>query len=111
MLLYEVSHRPLIESHFCSLSQGLCPIRDVPSTGNHDDPLSYFQIGDLIRGTFRGVMMLSDHNSIHFIILASRVDSVLLLIIKWYMMLPSCRSASVPTHVSPCTVVVSRTDP
>ncbi|KAM6962546.1 tetratricopeptide repeat protein 14 [Aplochiton taeniatus] len=27
----------------------LCPIRDVPSNGNHDDPLSYYQIGDLIR--------------------------------------------------------------
>lgn len=30
--------------------KALCPIRDVPSTGNHDDPLSYYQIGDLIRG-------------------------------------------------------------
>lgn len=63
---YEVSYFPLIESHFCSLSQGLCPIRDVPSTGNHDDPLSYFQIGDLIRGTFRGVVKHSDRNSIHY---------------------------------------------
>lgn len=30
--------------------KALCPVRDVPSTGNHDDPLSYYQIGDLIRG-------------------------------------------------------------
>lgn len=30
--------------------KALCPIRNVPSTGNHDDPLSYYQIGDLIRG-------------------------------------------------------------
>uniref|UniRef100_A0A4W6C3G2 S1 motif domain-containing protein n=1 Tax=Lates calcarifer TaxID=8187 RepID=A0A4W6C3G2_LATCA len=28
----------------------LCHIREIPSTGNHDDPLSYYQIGDFIRG-------------------------------------------------------------
>ncbi|XP_066564935.1 tetratricopeptide repeat protein 14 [Amia ocellicauda] len=27
----------------------LCPVRDVPSHGNHDNPLSYYQVGDLIR--------------------------------------------------------------
>ncbi|XP_017333902.1 tetratricopeptide repeat protein 14 isoform X2 [Ictalurus punctatus] len=34
---------------------GLCPIRDVPSTGNHDDPLSYFHIGDLIRAGVKDI--------------------------------------------------------
>ncbi|XP_053369309.1 tetratricopeptide repeat protein 14 [Clarias gariepinus] len=34
---------------------GLCPIRDVPSTGNHDDPLSYFQTGDLIRAGVKDI--------------------------------------------------------
>ncbi|XP_066503964.1 tetratricopeptide repeat protein 14 isoform X2 [Hoplias malabaricus] len=34
---------------------GLCPVRDVPSTGNHDDPLSYFQVGDLIRGGVKDI--------------------------------------------------------
>nr|XP_046248018.1 tetratricopeptide repeat protein 14 isoform X2 [Scatophagus argus] len=27
----------------------LCHIREIPSTGSHDDPLSYYQIGDFIR--------------------------------------------------------------
>ena len=30
--------------------QALCHIKEIPSTGSHDDPLSYYQIGDLIRG-------------------------------------------------------------
>uniref|UniRef100_A0A4W4GIS2 S1 motif domain-containing protein n=1 Tax=Electrophorus electricus TaxID=8005 RepID=A0A4W4GIS2_ELEEL len=34
---------------------GLCPIRDVPSSGNHDDPLSYFLIGDLIRAGVKDI--------------------------------------------------------
>ncbi|KAI4902086.1 hypothetical protein NFI96_014700 [Prochilodus magdalenae] len=34
---------------------GLCPIRDVPSTGNHEDPLSYYQIGDLIRAGVKDI--------------------------------------------------------
>ncbi|XP_036376754.1 tetratricopeptide repeat protein 14 isoform X2 [Megalops cyprinoides] len=33
----------------------LCPIRDVPSNGNHDDPLSYYQIGDLIRAGVKDI--------------------------------------------------------
>ncbi|XP_030647134.1 tetratricopeptide repeat protein 14 [Chanos chanos] len=33
----------------------LCPIRDVPSTGHHDDPLSYYQIGDLIRAGVKDI--------------------------------------------------------
>ncbi|KAG8445144.1 hypothetical protein GDO86_010063 [Hymenochirus boettgeri] len=28
----------------------LCPLRDVPSQSSHGDPLSYYQIGDLIQG-------------------------------------------------------------
>ncbi|XP_051765687.1 tetratricopeptide repeat protein 14 isoform X2 [Ctenopharyngodon idella] len=35
--------------------KALCPIRDVPSTGNHDDPLSYYQIGDLIRAGVKDI--------------------------------------------------------
>ncbi|XP_062869102.1 tetratricopeptide repeat protein 14 [Trichomycterus rosablanca] len=48
---------------------GLCPIRDVPSTGNHDDPLSYFQVGDVIRAGVKDIdryhekLTLSLHNS------------------------------------------------
>ncbi|XP_076879957.1 tetratricopeptide repeat protein 14 isoform X2 [Brachyhypopomus gauderio] len=34
---------------------GLCPVRDVPSSGIHDDPLSYFQVGDLIRAGVKDV--------------------------------------------------------
>ncbi|XP_078063052.1 tetratricopeptide repeat protein 14 isoform X6 [Mustelus asterias] len=33
----------------------LCPVRDVPSHGKHEDPLSYFQIGDLIRAVLKDV--------------------------------------------------------
>lgn len=47
----------------------LCPIRDVPSNGNHDDPLSYYHIGDLIRAgvkdidRYHGKLTLSLHTS------------------------------------------------
>ncbi|XP_069753234.1 tetratricopeptide repeat protein 14 isoform X2 [Narcine bancroftii] len=33
----------------------LCPIRDVPSHGKHEDPLSYFQVGDLVRVVVKDV--------------------------------------------------------
>lgn len=33
----------------------LCPTREVPSNGNHDDPLSYYQIGDLIRAGVKDI--------------------------------------------------------
>ncbi|KAL4630751.1 tetratricopeptide repeat protein 14 isoform X2 [Arapaima gigas] len=33
----------------------LCPIREVPSNGNHDDPLSYYQVGDLIRAGVKDI--------------------------------------------------------
>uniref|UniRef100_A0A8C1E908 Tetratricopeptide repeat domain 14 n=1 Tax=Cyprinus carpio carpio TaxID=630221 RepID=A0A8C1E908_CYPCA len=35
--------------------KALCPLREVPSTGNHDDPLSYYQIGDLIRAGVKDI--------------------------------------------------------
>ncbi|XP_077146565.1 tetratricopeptide repeat protein 14 isoform X1 [Ranitomeya variabilis] len=33
----------------------LCPIRDVPSQSNHGDPLSYYQIGDLIQAAVKDI--------------------------------------------------------
>ncbi|XP_067851306.1 tetratricopeptide repeat protein 14 isoform X3 [Heptranchias perlo] len=33
----------------------LCPLRDVPSHGKHEDPLSYFQVGDLVRVVLKDV--------------------------------------------------------
>ncbi|XP_037325119.2 tetratricopeptide repeat protein 14 isoform X1 [Pungitius pungitius] len=33
----------------------LCHIREIPSTGSHDDPLSYFQIGDFIRAAVKDI--------------------------------------------------------
>lgn len=33
----------------------LCHIKEIPSTGNHDDPLSYYQIGDLIRAAVKDI--------------------------------------------------------
>lgn len=33
----------------------LCPVRDVPSLGKHEDPLSYFQVGDLVRVVVKDV--------------------------------------------------------
>nr|DBA26202.1 TPA: hypothetical protein GDO54_010494 [Pyxicephalus adspersus]DBA26203.1 TPA: hypothetical protein GDO54_010494 [Pyxicephalus adspersus] len=33
----------------------LCPVRDVPSQSSHGDPLSYFQIGDLIRAAVKDI--------------------------------------------------------
>ncbi|XP_072897361.1 tetratricopeptide repeat protein 14 isoform X3 [Hemitrygon akajei] len=33
----------------------LCPVRDVPSHGKHEDPLSYFQVGDLVRVAVKDV--------------------------------------------------------
>ncbi|KAG9351165.1 hypothetical protein JZ751_025055 [Albula glossodonta] len=47
----------------------LCPVRDVPSNGNHDDPLSYYQTGDLIRAgvkdidRYHGKLTVSLHTS------------------------------------------------
>lgn len=43
---------PCIHSHlyFSFSHQALCHIREIPSTGSHDDPLSYYQTGDIIRG-------------------------------------------------------------
>uniref|UniRef100_A0A673M0D9 Tetratricopeptide repeat protein 14-like n=1 Tax=Sinocyclocheilus rhinocerous TaxID=307959 RepID=A0A673M0D9_9TELE len=35
--------------------KALCPLRYVPSAGNHDDPLFYYQIGDLIRAGVKGI--------------------------------------------------------
>lgn len=49
--------------------KALCPKREVPSTGNHDDPLSYYQIGDLIRAGVKDIdryhekLTLSLHSS------------------------------------------------
>ncbi|XP_034736564.1 tetratricopeptide repeat protein 14 isoform X1 [Etheostoma cragini] len=33
----------------------LCHIKEIPSTGSHDDPLSYYQIGDLIRAAVKDI--------------------------------------------------------
>lgn len=33
----------------------LCHIREIPSTGSHDDPLSYYQIGDLIKAAVKDI--------------------------------------------------------
>ncbi|XP_067898456.1 tetratricopeptide repeat protein 14 isoform X2 [Heterodontus francisci] len=33
----------------------LCPVRDVPSHGKHEDPMSYFQVGDLVRAVLKDV--------------------------------------------------------
>ncbi|KAM7409247.1 hypothetical protein PAMA_000957 [Pampus argenteus] len=33
----------------------LCHIREIPSTGSHDDPLSYYQIGDFIRAGVKDI--------------------------------------------------------
>ncbi|XP_061095276.1 tetratricopeptide repeat protein 14 isoform X2 [Conger conger] len=47
----------------------LCPVRDVPSNGNHDDPLSYYHMGDLIRAgvkdidRYHGKLTVSLHTS------------------------------------------------
>ncbi|XP_068402389.1 tetratricopeptide repeat protein 14 isoform X2 [Eschrichtius robustus] len=35
--------------------QALCPLRDVPSLSNHGDPLSYYQIGDIIRAGIKDI--------------------------------------------------------
>uniref|UniRef100_A0A3Q1BRZ3 S1 motif domain-containing protein n=1 Tax=Amphiprion ocellaris TaxID=80972 RepID=A0A3Q1BRZ3_AMPOC len=33
----------------------LCHIREIPSSGSHDDPLSYYQIGDFIRAGVKDI--------------------------------------------------------
>ncbi|XP_028260254.1 tetratricopeptide repeat protein 14 [Parambassis ranga] len=33
----------------------LCHVRELPSTGSHDDPLAYFQTGDLIRAAVKDI--------------------------------------------------------
>ncbi|XP_061831502.2 tetratricopeptide repeat protein 14 [Nerophis lumbriciformis] len=33
----------------------LCHIREIPSAGSHDDPLSYYQIGDIIRAGVKDI--------------------------------------------------------
>ncbi|XP_051929516.1 tetratricopeptide repeat protein 14-like [Hippocampus zosterae] len=33
----------------------LCHIKEIPSAGSHDDPLSYYQIGDLIRALVKDI--------------------------------------------------------
>ncbi|XP_053567817.1 tetratricopeptide repeat protein 14 [Bombina bombina] len=37
----------------------LCPVRDVPSKSSHGDPLSYYQIGDLIQAAVKDIDPLS----------------------------------------------------
>lgn len=49
-VVWECGFLPDVTHDRFNLPQALCPIRDVPSNGNHDDPLSYYQVGDLIRG-------------------------------------------------------------
>uniref|UniRef100_A0A3Q4HZK9 Tetratricopeptide repeat domain 14 n=1 Tax=Neolamprologus brichardi TaxID=32507 RepID=A0A3Q4HZK9_NEOBR len=33
----------------------LCHVREIPSTGSHDDPLAYYQIGDFIRAGVKDI--------------------------------------------------------
>ncbi|KAF7703137.1 tetratricopeptide repeat protein 14 [Silurus meridionalis] len=63
---------------------GLCPIRDVPSTGNHDDPLSYFQIGDLIRAGVKDIDRYDEKLtiSLHSTSLASNMERIKLGVIS-----------------------------
>ncbi|XP_060797147.1 tetratricopeptide repeat protein 14 isoform X2 [Neoarius graeffei] len=63
---------------------GLCPIRDVPSTGNHDDPLSYFQIGDLIRAGVKDIDRYHEKLtiSLYSICLASNMEQTKLGVIS-----------------------------
>ncbi|KAM9384878.1 tetratricopeptide repeat protein 14 isoform 2-T2 [Pholidichthys leucotaenia] len=35
--------------------QALCHVKEIPSTGSHDDPLSYYQIGDVIRAGVKDI--------------------------------------------------------
>lgn len=60
--LCDCLHLPCIRSHLdvSFYDQALCHIKEIPSTGSHDDPLSYYQTGDIIRGQPISLCLLCD---------------------------------------------------
>ncbi|XP_070688715.1 tetratricopeptide repeat protein 14 [Pempheris klunzingeri] len=56
----------------------LCHIREIPSSGSHDDPLSYYQIGDFIRAAVKDIDRYQEKItvSLHQASLSPSVDHV-----------------------------------
>nr|XP_029137240.1 tetratricopeptide repeat protein 14-like [Labrus bergylta] len=61
----------------------LCHIREIPSTGSHDDPLSYYQIGDFIRAAVKDIDRYQEKVtvSLHQASLSSKMEHVKLGVI------------------------------
>ncbi|XP_030073094.1 tetratricopeptide repeat protein 14 isoform X2 [Microcaecilia unicolor] len=62
----------------------LCPLRDVPSHGSHGDPLSYYQIGDLIQAAVKDIDRYHEKItvSLHSAALPSHLSSLKLGVIS-----------------------------
>ncbi|XP_020510878.1 tetratricopeptide repeat protein 14 isoform X1 [Labrus bergylta] len=71
----------------------LCHIREIPSTGSHDDPLSYYQIGDFIRAAVKDIDRYQEKVtvSLHQASLSSKMEHVKLGVIP---------REELPTHYS-----------
>ncbi|XP_014341537.1 tetratricopeptide repeat protein 14 isoform X2 [Latimeria chalumnae] len=80
----------------------LCPLRDVPSHGNHDDPLSYYQIGDLIQAVVKDIDRYSEKltMSLHVSALPSKHS---------YLKLGVISSEDLPVHYRRSVTVASST--
>ncbi|CAJ1061020.1 tetratricopeptide repeat protein 14 isoform X2 [Xyrichtys novacula] len=61
----------------------LCHVKEIPSTGNHDDPLSYYQIGDFIRAAVKDIDRYQEKItvSLHQVSLSSNLEHIKLGVI------------------------------
>ncbi|XP_041647029.1 tetratricopeptide repeat protein 14 isoform X2 [Cheilinus undulatus] len=61
----------------------LCHIREIPSSGSHDDPLSYYQIGDFIRAAVKDIDRYQEKItiSLHQASLSSSLENIKLGVI------------------------------
>ncbi|CAL1593365.1 unnamed protein product [Knipowitschia caucasica] len=78
----------------------LCHIREIPSSGSHDDPLSYYQIGDFIRAGVKDIDRYQEKItvSLHQAVLCPGLEHVKLGVIA---------KEDLPTHYSQSSLVAN----
>ncbi|KAM4771655.1 tetratricopeptide repeat protein 14 isoform 2-T2 [Rhinophrynus dorsalis] len=89
-----------------SLQKALCPLRDVPSQSSHGDPLSYYQLGDLIQAAVKDIDRYHEKLtlSLHKSALPTHMSSVKLGVItsedmpEYYKQSASASSSSLNTY-------------
>ncbi|XP_053552312.1 tetratricopeptide repeat protein 14 isoform X2 [Bombina bombina] len=73
----------------------LCPVRDVPSKSSHGDPLSYYQIGDLIQAAVKDIDPLSYYQ------IGDLIQAAVKDIDRYHEKLTlSLHKSALPTHLS-----------